>query len=69
MATKVRYRVVLVHSDEGVAVSCPALPGCWSQGSNDDDALKNIADAIRDYLTALEDLHMGDDVREVEVVM
>jgi predicted RNase H-like HicB family nuclease len=46
------YRVVLIRSEEGYAVSCPALPGCWSQGKTRDEALKNIRDAIRDYLLA-----------------
>jgi nucleoside-diphosphate-sugar epimerase len=29
-ATLVKYKVALVHSDEGVSVSVPGLPGCWS---------------------------------------
>ena len=60
---------MLIHSDEGVAVSCPSLPGCWSQGADDDEALANIADAIRDYLAVLEDLQVGEDIREVEVAI
>ncbi|MGI8926674.1 MAG: type II toxin-antitoxin system HicB family antitoxin [Tepidiformaceae bacterium] len=54
-----RYKVVLVHSEEGVAISCPALPGCWSQGETDDDALENIKDAIRDYLGAIDSSPKG----------
>ena len=45
-----RYQVVLIKSDEGYAVTCPALPGCWSQGDTRDDAILNIADAITLYL-------------------
>lgn len=64
-----RYKVVLTHSDEGVSVSCPGLPGCWSQGANDEEALENIANAIREYLAAvLESLREGD-IREVEVTV
>ena len=44
------YEVVLFKTDEGYAVTCPALPGCWSQGATRDDALINIADAINLYL-------------------
>ena len=69
MATTMRYKVVLIHSEEGVAVSCPSLPGCWSQGANDEEALENIADAIREYLASIEDMHVGEDVREVEVAV
>ena len=44
------YRVVLIESDEGFAVGCPALPGCWSQGATREEALENIRDAIREVL-------------------
>ena len=44
------YRVVLVESDEGFSVSCPALRGCHSQGSTLDEALENIKSAIREWL-------------------
>jgi predicted RNase H-like HicB family nuclease len=44
------YQVVLYPSDEGFAVSCPDLPGCWSQGNTEEEALENIRGAIADYL-------------------
>jgi predicted RNase H-like HicB family nuclease len=44
------YRVVLIESDEGFAVSCPALRGCHSQGATREEALANIRDAIREWL-------------------
>ena len=50
-----RYEVVLFKTDEGYAITCPALPGCWSQGTTRDDALENIADAIRMYVDYLSD--------------
>ena len=46
------YRVVLIESDEGFAVSCPALRGCHSQGDTREEALANIRDAIREWLDA-----------------
>jgi predicted RNase H-like HicB family nuclease len=49
------YRVNLRVSEEGVSVSCPALPGCWSQGTTEAEALKNIQAAIREYLNTAED--------------
>ena len=49
------YRVVLIESDEGFAVSCPALRGCHSQGATRDEALENIRDAIREWLAAEDD--------------
>ena len=55
MRMTVRYRVVLHPSDEGFAVSCAGLPGCWSQGATEEEALANIRDAIGDYLAAVEE--------------
>ncbi|MGW8256735.1 MAG: type II toxin-antitoxin system HicB family antitoxin [Thermoguttaceae bacterium] len=49
-----QYRVVLVQSDEGFSVSCPALKGCHSQGSTREEALENITTAIREWLDAEE---------------
>ena len=48
-----RYKVVLQESEEGVSVSCPGLPGCWSQGKSEQEAIENIKDAIREYLAAI----------------
>ncbi|MCX7044923.1 MAG: type II toxin-antitoxin system HicB family antitoxin [Candidatus Sumerlaeota bacterium] len=49
------YRVVLIESEEGFAVSCPALKGCHSQGQTREEALQNIRDAIREWLAVAED--------------
>ena len=62
-----RYKVVLKESEEGFAVSVPGLPGCWSQGATEEEALANIEQAIREYLEVAEELVLGAEVREVEV--
>jgi predicted RNase H-like HicB family nuclease len=64
---KMRYQVVLEESDEGFAVSVPSLPGCNSQGATEQEAIENIADAIREYLAAIRGRLLGANVREVEV--
>lgn len=64
-----RYRIALHKSEEGYAVSVPGLPGCWSQGATEQEALENIQDAIREYLAAVEDETRGQDVREIEVAV
>ncbi len=61
------YRVVLRHSEEGYSVSCPGLPGCWSQGATEEEALGNIQIAIREYVEAAEELARDEDSRLVEV--
>jgi predicted RNase H-like HicB family nuclease len=45
-----RFGVALIESWEGFSVSCPDLPGCHSQGDDENEALDNIRDAIRDYV-------------------
>ena len=50
MSKTVEYRVVLIESDEGFAVSCPALRGCHSQGQTREEALENIQIAIKEWL-------------------
>jgi predicted RNase H-like HicB family nuclease len=64
-----RYKVVLHRTEEGISVSVPGLPGCWSEGDTEDQALENIRDAIREYLAARDDLTRGEETREVEVAV
>ena len=62
-----RYKIVLRQSEEGFSVSCPALPGCWSQGETEQEAIANIKDAIQEYLAAIAESFQNADVREIEV--
>jgi predicted RNase H-like HicB family nuclease len=62
-----KYQIALKKTDDGFSVSVPGLPGCWSQGVNEAEALANIQEAIVDYLAAREGLLEGADVREIEV--
>jgi predicted RNase H-like HicB family nuclease len=62
-----RYKIVLEESEEGFAVSVPALPGCHSQGATEQEAVENIADAIQEYLAAIDDRLRRASVREVEI--
>ena len=63
------YKVILHESEEGYSVSCPGLPGCWSQGETEEEALENIQDAIKEYLATVDELVKGEDVREIEVTV
>ena len=62
-----RYEVKLLKSEEGYAVWCPSLPGCASQGETEAEALENIKDAIREYLSVRDDVIDGVESRVVEV--
>ena len=64
-----KYKVALKKSKEGYSVSCPGLPGCWSQGKTEQEALENIQDAIREYFEAVALISKGVKIREVDVVV
>jgi len=56
------FKVMLEPDEEagGYVVSCPSLPGCYSQGDTVDEAIANIKEAI---LLCLED--MGSQNQEI----
>lgn len=62
-----KYKVALRKTEEGYAVFAPGLPGCWSQGSTEAEAVTNVREAIQEYLAARDDLVSGEEVREIEV--
>lgn len=62
-----QYKVELIKSEEGYAVGCPDLPGCWSQGETEEQALANIKDAIKDYLEVAAEMKRLRETRYVEV--
>ena len=62
-----QYKVRLQESEEGFAVWCPSLPGCWSQGETREEALENIKDAIKAYLDTVEEINQNFDSVYVEV--
>jgi predicted RNase H-like HicB family nuclease len=62
-----RYKIALLKTDEGYSVSVPGLPGCWSQGITEEEAIQNIQDAIQEYIAVRDDLLEGAIVREVDV--
>ena len=64
-----KVKVVLYPSEEGYAVCAPSLPGCWSQGVTQEEALANIAEAVREYLEAEVEQPDGAEVREIEVAV
>jgi len=47
------FHVTLEHAEDGwIVVECPALPGCVSQGKDEEEALENIKEAITAWLWA-----------------
>ncbi|MCM0590127.1 MAG: type II toxin-antitoxin system HicB family antitoxin [Gloeotrichia echinulata IR180] len=62
-----RYKVKLNKTNIGYAIWCPALPGCWTLGETEEEALENIKEAIKNYLTTIDDVNKNAELRYVEV--
>jgi predicted RNase H-like HicB family nuclease len=47
------FHVTLDKAEDGwIVAECPALPGCVSQGKDEEEALENIKEAITAWLWA-----------------
>ena len=63
------YKIALHQDEEGFSVSVPGLPGCWTQGATEKEALANAKEAILEYLAARDELLEGSEVRELEIAV
>lgn len=45
------------------------LPGCWSQGSTEVEAIENIKDALREYMEIVNEQLRDEEVREIEIAL
>ena len=49
-----KFAITFEQDEEGyIVVSCPALPGCHSQGRTREEAIANISEAIRGYIASM----------------
>ena len=69
-----KFAITLEQDEDGfIVVSCPALPGCHSQGRTREEAVANIMEAIKGYVTSMrkhgEPVPSITDVAEVEVAV
>ena len=64
-----KYKVILHYTEEGISVSVPGLPGCWSEGDTEKEALENIQDAIQSYLAAVQSQKLEPNSKLVEVAV
>jgi predicted RNase H-like HicB family nuclease len=47
------FHITLEHAEDGwIVAECPALPGCVSQGKDEEEALTNVREAITAWLWA-----------------
>lgn len=67
-----KFLVSIYQDEDGVFIAeCPSIPGCISQGENEQVAEANIAEAIRECLAARAELGLPRTAitREVEVAV
>jgi len=69
-----KFAITLEQDEDGfIVASCPALPGCHSQGRTEEEAITNIREAIRGYIASMrrhgEPIPSITEVREVEVAV
>jgi predicted RNase H-like HicB family nuclease len=64
-----RYKVGIEKSEEGFSAWVPGLPGCWSEGATEEEALANIGEAIVEYLSVVEEQLTQAKTREIEVAV
>jgi len=70
----VKFAITFEQDEDGyTVVSCPALPGCHSQGRTKEEAIVNIREAIQGYIASMrkhgEPIHSITEVEEVEVTV
>ena len=69
-----KFAITLEQDEDGfIVASCPALPGCHSQGRTEEEAIANVKEAIRGYIASMrrhgEPIPAIKEVREVEVLV
>jgi predicted RNase H-like HicB family nuclease len=67
-----KFLVTLVPGEDGwIVAECPALPGCMSQGRSQEEALKNVREAIEASLLTRREMGIETafQVAEVEVIL
>ncbi len=65
-----KFLITLTRDEDGIFIAeCPAIPGCVSQGETEDEAEKNIQEAIKECLEvrAEQGMPLTVAVRQVEV--
>jgi predicted RNase H-like HicB family nuclease len=65
-----KIKIVMEKGEDGYFVAhCPSLKSCWSQGKTEEEALKNIKEAIALYLEPDENLIEDENHKVYEVAV
>jgi len=65
-----KFLITIFRDEDGIYITeCPSVPGCVSQGRTEQEAVKNIQEAIKDCLEvrAEKGLPLTVSTRQVEV--
>lgn len=67
-----KFIVTINRDEDGMyIVECPSIPGCVSEGINEEEAIENIKDAIKQCLEVRNEkgMPLTINMREVEVIV
>ena len=67
-----RFNITMYQDEDGIFIAeCPSIPGCISQGKTEEEAQKNIQDAIKECLEVRKELGLPliISTKEVEVAI
>ena len=67
-----RFNITMYQDEDGIFIAeCPSIPGCISQGITEEEAQKNIQDAIKECLEVRKELGLPliISTKEVEVAI
>ncbi len=67
-----KFNVIITRDEDGMFIAeCPAIPGCVSQGKTEEEAQRNIQEAIKECLQVRKELGMPLTIstKQVEVVV
>lgn len=67
-----RFVITITQDEDGMYIAeCPSIPGCVSQGATEQEAVKNIQEAIKECLEVRAEKGMPLTVttRQVEVLV
>jgi len=67
-----KFTITITRDEDGIFIAeCPSIPGCVSQGTTEEEAQRNVEDAIRETLEVRAEKGMPLTVttRQVEVMV
>ena len=67
-----KFIITINRDEDGMYVAeCPSIPGCFSQGKTEEEAERNIQDAIKESLSvrAEKGMPLTIQTRQVEVMV